>query len=143
MSEFIEKRWDLPTMEKRMENLKKVIDPFEVDVKINLYLSTSTDDRLDALYLAYYDLKDKYCKLDRKKFGTPKKVDYKQKNIGMFASSFIDTSLTEPTIAWTNPTVNDITWYDNYYTTASEYYSASNWEPLDYTWTITTRTNAL
>ena len=145
MSEFIEKRWDLPTMEKRMECLKKVIDPFEVDLKVNYYLTLVTDDKLDALYLAYYDLKDKYCKIDRKKFGKPKTVNYKMKNVGVgtITSSFIDTSLTEPTITWASPTVNDITWYDNYYTTSSEYYRASNWEPSDYAWTITTGTNLL
>ena len=132
MSEFIEKRWDLPTMEKRMENLKKVIDPFEVDLKINLYLSISTDDRLDALYLAYYDLKDKYCKLDRKKFGTPKKVDYKQKNFGTLTTSFVDTYLTEPAIS--------SNWY--YSDTTTGAYSAY-WEPSNYTWTVTTRANTL
>jgi hypothetical protein len=132
MSEFIEKRWDLPTMEKRMENLKKVIDPFEVDLKINLYLSISTDDRLDALYLAYYDLKDKYCKLDRKKFGTPKKVDYKQKNFGTLTTSFIDTSLTEPAIS--------STWY---YSNATAGAYSVYWEPSNYNWTVTTRANTL
>jgi len=136
MSEFIEKRWDLPTMEKRMENLKKVIDPLEVDLKINLHLSMSTDDRLDALYLAYYELKDEYCKLDRKKFGTPKKVDYKQKSFGTFTTSFIDTSLTVPTMGWTNST----NWY--YSDTTTGAYNVYL-EPSNYTWTVTTAANIL
>ena len=132
MSEFIEKRWDLPTMEKRMECLKKVIDPFEVDLKINFYLSLFTDDKLDAMYLAYYDLKDKYCKIDRSKFGTPKKVDYKPKNIGISTTSFVDTYLTEPAIS------SD--WYCS--NTATGAYNIY-WEPSDYNWTITTGTNLL
>ena len=134
MSEYIEKRWDLPTMEKRMECLKKVIDPFEVDLKVNYYLTLVTDDKLDALYLAYYDLKDKYCKIDRKKFGKPKTVNYKMKNVGVgtIASSFIDTSSIEPTTS--------STWY--YSDTTTGAYSVY-WEPSNYTWTVTTATNTL
>jgi hypothetical protein len=134
MSEYIEKRWDLPTMEKRMECLKKVIDPFEVDLKVNYYLTLVTDDKLDALYLAYYDLKDKYCKIDRKKFGKPKTVNYKTKNVGVgtITSSFIDTSSIEP--------ITSSSWY--YSDTTTSAYNVY-WEPSDYAWTITTATNLL
>lgn len=133
---YIEKRWDLPTMDKRMENLKKVIDPFEVDLKVNYYLSSFTDDKLDAMYLAYYDLKDKYCKIDRSKFGKPKKVNYKAKDAnlyGNFASSFIDTSLTE--VEGTR--LNNTCWY--YSDTSTGTYTV-HWEP---SWTIITGTNLL
>ena len=130
---YIEQRWDLPTMEKRMERLKKVIDPFEVDLKINHYLSLFTDDKLDAMYLAYYDLKDKYCKIDRRKFGKPKTVNYKmKKNIGMATTSFAGTYLTEPTTS--------SNWY--YSDTTTGAYNVY-WEPSDYAWTITTATNLL
>ena len=133
MSEFIEKRWDLPTMEKRMENLKKVIDPFEVDLKVNYYLTLFTDDKLDAMYLAYYDLKDKYCKIDRRKFGKPKTVDYKSKNtIGTITTSYFDTYLTEP--------ATSSSWY--YSDTTTGTYNVY-WEPFNYTWTVTTATNTL
>jgi len=134
--EHVEKRWDLPTMEKRMECLKKVIDPLEVDLKINFYLSAFTDDKLDALYLAYYDLKGKYCKIDGRKFGKAKTVDYKQKNFRMDTTSLINTSLTEPTITWTGGT----NWY--YSDSATNAYSVS-WEPSDYTWTVTAATSTL
>jgi coenzyme F420-reducing hydrogenase alpha subunit len=132
MSEYIEKRWDLPTMEKRMECLKKVIDPFEVDLKVNYYLTLVTDDKLDALYLAYYDLKDKYCKIDRRKFGKPKTVDYKPKKIGMATSSYVGTYLTEP--------ATSLNWYHSDTTTGT--YNVY-WEPFNYTWTVTTATNTL
>jgi hypothetical protein len=102
-------------------------------------LSTFTDDKLDAMYLAYYDLKDKYCKIDRRKFGKPKKVNYKSKDtnsFGNFASTFIDTSLTEVDV--TCPT--SACWY--YSDTSASAYSV-HWEPSDYTWTITTGTNSL
>ena len=134
---YIEKRWDLPTMEKRMERLKKVIDPFEVDLKINHYLTFFTDDKLDAMYLAYYDLKDKYCKIDRRNFGKPKTVNYKTKNnIGMATTSFANAYLAEPTITWTSGT----NWY--YSDSATNAYTI-HWEPSDYTWTITTATDSL
>lgn len=134
--DYVNKIWDLPTMEKRMECLKKVIDPLEVDLRVNYYLSLFTDDKLDAMYLAYYDLKDKYCKIDVRKFGKPKTVDYKQKNNMLFTTSLIDASLTEPTITWTGGT----NWY--YSDSTTNAYSVS-WEPSNYTWTVTTATNSL
>jgi len=73
--EYINKKWDLPTMEKRMENLKTVIDSDTVDATIKYY-DDIADNRLDALYLAYYHLKDIYCKIKRHSFGTPKDVEY-------------------------------------------------------------------
>ena len=76
--EYINKKWDLPTMEKRMENLKTVIDSNTVDAIIKHY-DDIADNRLDALYLAYYHLKDIYCKIKRYSFGTPKDVEYNRK----------------------------------------------------------------
>jgi len=76
--EYINKKWDLPTMEKRMESLKTVIDYDTVDTTIKYYEGVA-DDRLDALYLAYYHLKDIYCKIKRYSFGTPKDVEYNRK----------------------------------------------------------------
>lgn len=76
--EYVNKRWDLPTMEVRMENLKKVINPHIVETSIAYYENVA-DNRLDALYLAYYQLKDDYCKIKRRTFGKPKNVEYKPK----------------------------------------------------------------
>jgi hypothetical protein len=76
--EHINKKWDLPTMEKRLENLKKIINPTTVDMAIVCY-TNCVEDRLDALYLAYYDLKDRFCKIKRKIFGKPKEVEYVSK----------------------------------------------------------------
>jgi hypothetical protein len=137
--EYINKKWDLPTMEKRMENLKKVIDPFEVDLKVNYYLASFTDDKLDAMYLAYYDLKDKYCKIDRRKFGNLKTVNFKSKGVnsyGNFVSTFVDTSLTEAAITRTD----NASWYYSDSTTSA--YDV-HWEPSDYNWIVTARTNSL
>lgn len=76
--EYINKKWDLPTMEKRMENLKTAIDSDTVDATIKYYDGIA-DNRLDALYLAYYRLKDIYCKVKRITFGIPKIVEYNRK----------------------------------------------------------------
>lgn len=62
-------------MERRMENLKKVIPEIEVEFAITKY-SCIAKNRLDALYLAYFDLKDKFCKIDRRNFGTVKQIEF-------------------------------------------------------------------
>lgn len=105
--EYINKKWDLPTMEVRMENLKKVINPHIVETSI-AYYENIADNRLDALYLAYYQLKDDYCKIKRRTFGKPKNVEYKPKQ----------------STSW---------WYANDYERNSIW-----WSPDNYTWTITT-----
>lgn len=105
--EYVNKKWDLPTMEVRMENLKKVINPHIVETSI-AYYENIADNRLDALYLAYYQLKDDYCKIKRRTFGKPKDVEYKPKK----ATSWWYANGTSSNNIW--------------------------WSPNDYTWTITT-----
>lgn len=86
MTEYIEKRWSKEVLEKRLENLKKVISPGLVDLAID-DANTKTDNELDALYIAYYELKDKYCKIKRSSFGKPKQVGYipKKKKLGYYS----------------------------------------------------------
>ncbi|MBO6254949.1 MAG: hypothetical protein J6O49_15105 [Bacteroidaceae bacterium] len=105
--EYVNKRWDLPTMEVRMENLKKIINPHIVETSI-AYYENIADNRLDALYLAYYQLKDDYCKIKRRTFGKPKNVEYKPKK----------------STSW---------WYKN-----DDDSNTTWWSPSNYTWTITT-----
>ena len=76
--EYVKKKWDLHTMEKKLESLKKVIPAGIVDFEINNFSSVA-EDRLDALYLAYYAFKDMYCKVSRSTFGKPKIVKYEPK----------------------------------------------------------------
>ena len=59
MSNYIEKRWSKEVLEKRLENLKKVINPYFVDSELRIAKSL-TENELDALYIAYYNLKDRY-----------------------------------------------------------------------------------
>ena len=110
--EYINKKWDLPTMEKRMENLKTVIDSNTVDAIIKHY-DDIADNRLDALYLAYYHLKDIYCKIKRYSFGIPKDVEYNRK-----------VKVSEWYVSGTN---GNSVW----------------WSPSDYTWTTTTNYSTL
>ena len=135
--EYINKKWDLPTMEKRIENLKKIISPGVVDwiVRYNL---NRTDSRLDGLYLAYYELKDRYCKINRRAFGQPKKVKFEPKK--------------RDTIWYSNDTN---IWYDSYYgsyngssvtytlsnATATTTAATINWNPNDYLWDVLTERN--
>ena len=77
-SKYINKKWDLETMKKRLENLKKIIPENSVELQISL-AKLETDDELDALYIAYYRLKDVHSKIKRKTFGKPKDVKYEQK----------------------------------------------------------------
>ena len=85
MSDYIDKRWSKEVMEKRLENLKKIINHYFVDNEIRM-AKGQTENELDALYIAYYNLKDRYCKIKRSSFGKPKKVGYvpKKKPIGYY-----------------------------------------------------------
>ena len=91
MSDYIEKRWNKEVMEKRLENLKKIIHHYFVDNEIRM-AKNQTENELDALYIAYYNLKDRYCKIKRSSFGKPKKVGYvpKKKKIGYYSPYWDD-----------------------------------------------------
>jgi len=124
---YMEKKWDLPKMEKKIELLKKIISEDEINSIIALY-ETYADDRLDALYLAYYNLKDKYCKVKRASFGTPKLINYSQKTIKIDDSEW-----------WYYNTPNTATWSWSYDTGGTA--SAITWNFNNYTWAVTTATN--
>ena len=87
MGNYIEKRWSKEVMEKRLENLKKVLPACWVNSAI-LEAKDKTESELDALYIAYYDLKDTFCKIKRGSFGKPKQVGYipKKKPIGYYSN---------------------------------------------------------
>lgn len=126
MTEYVNKRWDLPTMEKKLELLKKVIPAEIVNLRIDSYLCYA-DDRLDALYLAYYSLKDEYCKIKRRTFGEPKKVEYKPKTV-KWDYDYGSNAWTTSNYTWT-VTISDSTsatssyyWGDNGAFTVGGYY---------------------
>lgn len=115
MTEYVNKRWDLPTMEKKLELLKKVIPAEIVNLRIDSYLCYA-DDRLDALYLAYYSLKDEFCKIKRRSFGEPKKVEYKPKTVKWYDSNAWTTSdytWTITTSSYSTTTTSAYYWTDN------------------------------
>jgi hypothetical protein len=75
---MIKKRWNLEEMKIRVNNLKKVIN----ETLVNRYCYRAleeTDNELDALYIAYYDLKALSLKYKREVYGTVNNVDYKPK----------------------------------------------------------------
>lgn len=117
MTEYVNKRWDLPTMEKKLELLKKVIPAEIVNLRIDSFLC-STEDRLDALYLAYYSLKDEFCKIKRRSFGEPKIVEYKPKTIKWdydYGSNAWNTwtITTSYSTSYTTTTSSSYYWTDN------------------------------
>lgn len=118
MTEYVNKRWDLPTMEKKLELLKKVIPAGIVDLRVGSFLCY-TEDRLDALYLAYYSLKDEYCKIKRRTFGEPKIVEYKPKTIE-WVNGYVSNAWTTSDYTWTITTSSYST------TTSSSYYWTDN-----------------
>ena len=75
---MIKKIWNLEQMRKRLENLKKVMNPHLVDTYVAVK-KTVTDNELDALYLAYYQLKDLSLKYNKATFGQVNYVDYEPK----------------------------------------------------------------
>jgi hypothetical protein len=127
---YMEKKLDLPKMEKKIELLKKIISEDEINTVIALY-ETYTDDRLDALYLAYYNLKDKYCKVKRASFGTPKLIKYSQKTIKIDDSEwwYYYSASNTATCSWSYDTGGNTWSFNNY-----------RWD-VNYTWDTTTTTN--
>ena len=119
MTEYVNKRWDLPTMEKKLELLKKVIPAEIVDLRIDSYLCYA-DDRLDALYLAYYSLKDEFCKIKRRSFGEPKIVEYKPKTI-KWDYDYVNNMWTTNEYTWTVTTSYSTS------TTSSYYWTNNGW----------------
>ena len=75
---MIKKIWNLEQMRKRLENLKKVIHPPLVDTYIAVKKAVA-DNELDALYLAYYQLKGLSLRYNRATFGQVNDVNYKPK----------------------------------------------------------------
>ena len=125
---YIEKRWSKEVIEKRLENLKKIIPPSIVDAEITV-AKIKADDELDALYLAYYSLKDSYCKIKRKTFGIPKNVKYTPKRVAWYSNDWsgwytTDSDYYYPTTATTSATI--------YTYNANDYFS---------TWSTTTALN--
>ena len=140
--EYINKKWDLPTMEKRIENLKKVISPNMVDWIVQLNVN-KTDSRLDGLYLAYYDLKDRFCKVKRKTFGEPKTVEFvpkKQETIWYNSYNFNTTDNWYTLYGNTTYDSTSIT-YTLSNTTAATTAATIDWNPNDYIWDVITERN--
>jgi len=75
MSTYINKKWSVEELRKRLENLKKITPSLVVDFQIAMAKTLTLDER-DALYIAYYALKKKYSKINYSKFGGLKRVGY-------------------------------------------------------------------
>lgn len=101
-----------------MENLKKIINPLEVEIAIIQHKSF-TDNELDILYLAYYYLKSKHLKYDRRKFGRINDVEYEPRKIKIEEIGWGGVS-TITTYS------GNLSYSSGYYTTSSPYVYSTN-----------------
>ena len=118
---YINKRWSKEVMQKRLENLKKILPLGVVELQIELG-KQKAEDELDALYIAYYALKDIYCKVKRNSFGTPNEVEYKPKCL--WYRSFYEYNIPNEyyTTLYSNPVIT---------------YNTATYATLDNTATVT------
>lgn len=78
---FIPKRprkWDIKDITIKLDNLKKRFGEWVIDNEIK-FQKRYTDNAVDYLNMAYYALKQKYCKIHRRKYGIINNVEYTPK----------------------------------------------------------------
>ena len=83
---MIKKNWNLNEMKRRIKNLKKILNPIEVDMYVTLS-KCKTNNELDSLYMAYYALKRMHLKYNTNLFGHLNHVEYEP-----ILKSFSETS---------------------------------------------------
>lgn len=77
------KKWNLEEIKIRVENLKKVIPELMVDMYVGLNINVC-EDECDAYNKTYYELKEKYLKYNRCRFGVVQKFPYKLRQINIW-----------------------------------------------------------
>lgn len=141
-NKFVEKKWSMEQIVIRLENLKKIIDPFIINMKIH-ECKALCDSEYDALYMAFYKLKDQYSRLPRIKFGAPKPIAYTPKGWYITSNNDFINVLTGVNTTWTtldNGLINVITTSEGNPTLTKDYinlYSNYNFSDVEYTWEIT------
>ena len=112
---MIKKRWNLCQMRIMMENLRNLLGNIEVDMEI-ASCSSLSDNELDVLYLAYYNLKGRHLKYNRSIFGKIVLVEYEPRKYETIKYGFVESLLQ-------TKTVNSF-WYDSRpYNYGSNYYT--------------------
>ena len=112
---MIKKRFNLSQMRIMMENLRNLLGNIEVDMEI-ASCSSLSDNELDVLYLAYYNLKGRHLKYNRSIFGKIAQVEYEPRKYETIKYGFVESSLQ-------TKTVNSF-WYDSRpYNYGSNYYT--------------------
>lgn len=117
--EYIRKKWDRETMLKMLDRLRSTLPEGCVDDELR-HAFNITDSEIDALYIAYYNLKDSFCPLSRHSFGKPKRVFYIPKNlyddITLYSSWYNISPSTYNTFITTTTTASTFTISSNYTT---------------------------
>ena len=117
-TEYTNKKWDLDTMKIKIKNLEKIIPLYIVGMYLSMN-KVNAKSELDAYYLTYYELKDKYLKYKRSSFGdTTKNIKVNWEDISN--EQLIDAATTRLSSNYTNAYVNNSIYghyaYDNYMT---------------------------
>lgn len=122
--EEINKRWSLEVIKGKVERLKKVLGEDVVLLALNSALF-NTDTEIDQYYSAYYDLRDKYSRLNRSSFGTPKQIKEGGLNPYDFLFKKGSNTVSSTESAITTVTISPHTWTDTIYTTIPYTWSTS------------------
>lgn len=70
------RKWSYNDIKIKLENLKKIINPYEIEHQIRIG-KRYTDDETDAMNIAYYNLKRFYSKIKGSRYGVERLVSYK------------------------------------------------------------------
>ena len=126
----IRKKWDKETMLKMLDKLRSTLPDGCVDREL-FRAGFQSNSEIDVLYIAYYNLKDSYCKLNRRSFGKAKYLCFEPTNKIQVAvpncdepsyGTYTSTTATTYTVSWISPSTTTTT--TTYWEPLSGYYYA-------------------
>ena len=108
---FIPKRprkWDIKDITIKLDNLKKRFGEWAIVSEIK-FQKRFTDNAVDYLNMAYYALKQRYCRIHMWRYGVINSVDYLPKPNKLYSYNWDDDDYT-----WT---ITSNTYYATYFNT--------------------------
>jgi hypothetical protein len=113
---FIPKRprkWDIKDITIKLDNLKKRFGAWTIESEI-AYQRQYTDNAVDYLNMAYYALKQRYCRIHMWRYGVINNVDYLPKQNVWYSYNWNDNNYT-----WTitSNTQTSSVYYATYFNT--------------------------
>ena len=127
---YINRRWDEATMFKILDKLRLTLPEHSVEEELSRAFRI-TDCTIDALYIAYHNLRRTFCKIDEFAFGTPKSIMPRRSSCFGANSCFVSTSIPTTSV--------DVSIFDT-----SDWSSTSiDWQPCNYTWNVELNDNSI